>query len=135
VFEKYFVGKNLTLDTSPFNGRSDYGPFLDAGVPCGGLDTGADVIKTEEQARIYGGIAGKPMDINYHGPGDTLANISRPFLEINSKAIAFAAATYSTSWADLPARVAPPPPPIAPQLWSSFKQEAPFKGHNTRYKA
>ena len=42
-----------------FDGRSDYGPFIaDVGIPAGGLFTGAEGIKTAEQAAIYGGTAG-----------------------------------------------------------------------------
>ncbi len=41
-----------------FDGRSDYGPFLDVGIPSGGLFTGAEKFKTEEQAARYGGTAG-----------------------------------------------------------------------------
>ena len=35
--------------TQPFSGRSDYQAFINVGIPSGGLFTGAEVIKTEEQ--------------------------------------------------------------------------------------
>lgn len=40
LFQDYYdsVGSNWT--SSEFNGRSDYGPFLDVGIASGGLDTG-----------------------------------------------------------------------------------------------
>ena len=34
----------------PFDGRSDYGPFIAVGIPAGGLFTGAEGVKTAEQA-------------------------------------------------------------------------------------
>jgi hypothetical protein len=49
---------SLTLKHQHFDGRSDYGPFLAVGIPSGGLFTGAEKIKTEEQAARYGGTAG-----------------------------------------------------------------------------
>jgi carboxypeptidase Q len=59
LFEDFFhIDEDLPHAPSEFNGRSDYGPFLDAGIPCGGLDTGAEGIKTEEEAAIFGGTAG-----------------------------------------------------------------------------
>ena len=35
-----------------FDGRSDYGPFVEAGIPSGGLFTGAEEIKTPDQAAL-----------------------------------------------------------------------------------
>jgi Zn-dependent M28 family amino/carboxypeptidase len=42
-----------------FDGRSDYGPIVTAGIPAGGSFTGADGIKTKEEATIYRGTAGE----------------------------------------------------------------------------
>lgn len=41
-----------------FDGRSDYGPFLAAGVATGGIACGAEAIKTVEEASMFGGVAG-----------------------------------------------------------------------------
>ena len=35
IFNEFFVLNNLTFVPVPFNGRSDYGPFLDVGIPAG----------------------------------------------------------------------------------------------------
>lgn len=53
LFEDYFK-KDARLPTQPsaFDGRSDYGPFLEAGIPSGGLFTGAEVVKTPEQVKL-----------------------------------------------------------------------------------
>ena len=39
VFVGYFDGVGLASDPTPFNGRSDYGPFIAVGIPAGGLFT------------------------------------------------------------------------------------------------
>lgn len=41
-------------------GRSDYGPFLQVNIPAGGLFTGAEVVKTAQEAVLFGGQAGMP---------------------------------------------------------------------------
>lgn len=41
-------------------GRSDYGPFLEVNIPAGGLFTGAEVVKTAQEAVLFGGQAGMP---------------------------------------------------------------------------
>ncbi len=46
VSNGYFAGKGLPTEPTAFDGRSDYGPFIDVGIPAGGLFTGAEDIKT-----------------------------------------------------------------------------------------
>ncbi|MGO1081077.1 M20/M25/M40 family metallo-hydrolase [Inquilinus sp. CA228] len=88
VFLAHFAKKNLATAATAFDGRSDYGPFIDAGIPAGGLFSGAEGIKTAAEARIYGGTAGQPYDACYHEVCDTIANISNPALDQFSDAIA-----------------------------------------------
>lgn len=52
VFEKYFKSVGLNTVPSEFDGRSDYGPFLDVGIPSGGLFTGAEGVKTAEEKKL-----------------------------------------------------------------------------------
>ena len=40
-------------------GRSDYGPFLQFGIPAGGLDSGAEGIKTDKDPLRKLGMAGR----------------------------------------------------------------------------
>jgi Zn-dependent M28 family amino/carboxypeptidase len=61
-FEQYFESLGVPHNATEFNGRSDYGPFLDANIPAGGTTTGADEIKTKEEAAIWGGAAGEILD-------------------------------------------------------------------------
>ena len=78
IFPDYFASQGLASAETPFSGRSDYGPFIAAGVgiPAGGLFTGAEGIKTAAEAAVYGGTAGQPYDPCYHLFCDTFANNS-----------------------------------------------------------
>jgi hypothetical protein len=42
LFNQYFAGQGLATEPTPFNGRSDYGPFIAVGIPAGGLFSGAE---------------------------------------------------------------------------------------------
>jgi Zn-dependent M28 family amino/carboxypeptidase len=74
TFEAYFASKGLAIDSTAFDGRSDYKPFIDAGIPAGGLFSGAEGTKTAEQQARYGGVTGEPYDRCYHQPCDDFAN-------------------------------------------------------------
>ncbi|CAM5443459.1 Amidohydrolase OS=Streptomyces gougerotii OX=53448 GN=GCM10010227_40080 PE=3 SV=1 [Streptomyces diastaticus subsp. diastaticus] len=78
-----------------FDGRSDYGPFVEAGIPSGGTFTGAEGLKTEEQAKRYGGTAGEAYDPCYHSACDDLKNISMKAFDTNIDVIAHAVGTYA----------------------------------------
>lgn len=81
----------------PLTRTTDYGPFLAAGIPVGGLTTGSSQRKTEVQARLWGGQAGVAFDPNYHTPRDDIDNIDRAALEIMASSAAFAVGTYAQS--------------------------------------
>jgi Zn-dependent M28 family amino/carboxypeptidase len=53
LFLDYYASQHIPNLPTAFNGRSDYGPFIAAGIPAGGLFTGAEGIKTPEQASIW----------------------------------------------------------------------------------
>jgi len=76
VFNTYFASQGLASEPTAFDGRSDYGPFIAVGIPAGGLFSGAEGIKTEEEAQVYGGTAGEPYDACYHQACDTTNNLS-----------------------------------------------------------
>jgi Zn-dependent M28 family amino/carboxypeptidase len=95
VFVDYFAGQFLENEPTAFSGRSDYGPFIAVGIPAGGLFTGAEGIKTEEQALIYGGTAGDQYDPCYHLACDTFDNISLEALDQMSDAAAHAVLTFA----------------------------------------
>jgi Zn-dependent M28 family amino/carboxypeptidase len=76
IFNNYFAGQGLETDPTAFDGRSDYGPFIAVGIPAGGLFSGAEGIKTPEQAAVYGGTAGVAYDPCYHQECDDINNLS-----------------------------------------------------------
>lgn len=98
LFRDWFVQHNLPYDYTNFDGRSDYGPFLAAGIAAGGLFTGADEIKTTEQRIRYdsmlgqglGGLSGIRLDACYHKLCDNNRNINKLALETMLNATAFA---------------------------------------------
>jgi Zn-dependent M28 family amino/carboxypeptidase len=96
VFNGYFsqVAK-LPAEPTPFNGRSDYGPFIDANIPAGGLFTGAEGVKTAAQAQLFGGQAGVAFDKCYHAACDTIANVNVQGLDQMTDAIAHAVITFA----------------------------------------
>jgi Zn-dependent M28 family amino/carboxypeptidase len=79
------------------NTRTDYHPFLVAGIPIGGMNTGAAQPKTTVQARIWGGQAGVPFDPNYQSARDTIDNINREALAVMASGVAFAVGCYAES--------------------------------------
>jgi Zn-dependent M28 family amino/carboxypeptidase len=101
LFNSYFASRGLAFEPTPFNGRSDYGPFIAAGVdiPAGGLFTGAEVPKTPAQVLLYGGTAGLAYDPCYHQACDTIANINNTALDQMSDAAAHATITLAQSTA------------------------------------
>jgi len=65
------------------------------GIPAGGLFSGAEEPKTEEQAAVYGGTAGEPYDPCYHEPCDNKTNLSVQALNELSDGAAHATFTYA----------------------------------------
>ncbi len=99
LFTRYFDRQGLAHAPTAFDGRSDYGRFIaeDAGVPAGGLFTGAEGIKTEAQEELFGGVAGLPYDPCYHQACDTFFNLSYTALDQMSDAAAHATWTLARS--------------------------------------
>ena len=95
VFLDYFASQGLATEATAFDGRSDYFGFINNGIPAGGLFTGAEGIKTEEQAAIYGGTAGEPYDPCYHQACDDIDNVNAEVLEQMADAIAHATQTFA----------------------------------------
>ena len=92
----YLSSVGVTAEDTDFDGRSDYGPFIEVGIPSGGIFTGAEDTKTAAQAARWGGRADTPFDSCYHQRCDTLANVDPVALDRNADAIAAAVAKYAT---------------------------------------
>ena len=97
LFEGVYTSLGQRYDDAQYSGRSDYQAFIQAGIPSGGLFTGAEVVKTPAQQAIWGGTAGAQFDPCYHLACDTFANNSDTALNVNSDLIAYAALTYAYS--------------------------------------
>jgi Zn-dependent M28 family amino/carboxypeptidase len=97
LYESYYTLVGEPYDDTEFSGRSDYEAFILAGIPSGGLFTGAEEPKTEEQESIWGGTAGEQLDPCYHLACDTYDNVDLHALDVNSDLIAFAMLTYAYS--------------------------------------
>jgi Zn-dependent M28 family amino/carboxypeptidase len=96
TFEQYYAERGIPSRPTAFSGRSDYQAFINNGVPSGGLFTGAEGIKTAEEAALWGGTAGIAYDPCYHQACDTIANLSHTALDINADAVAYALFRYAT---------------------------------------
>ena len=97
TFEAFFASQGIPFKGTDFSGRSDYGPFIAVGIPSGGLFTGAEGVKTAEEAALWGGTAGQQYDPCYHLACDTYANNNDTALDVNSDAIATATLSYAMS--------------------------------------
>jgi Zn-dependent M28 family amino/carboxypeptidase len=95
VFLDYFASRGLATEPTAFDGRSDYGPFIAVGIPAGGLFSGAEGIKTPEEAATYGGTAGEAYDPCYHQACDTFRNVSLQALDELGDATAHAALQFA----------------------------------------
>ena len=76
VFVRYFDSRGLAYRETSLGGNSDHAPFARAGIPVGGLFTGADGEKSSAEASVFGGEAGRPYDPCYHRACDSAGNVS-----------------------------------------------------------
>lgn len=91
----YLKAAGKTAEDTQFDGRSDYDGFTQAGIPSGGLFSGAEAKKSADQVKLWGGTADEPFDPNYHKSTDTLDHIDRASLGINGAGVAYAIALYA----------------------------------------
>jgi Zn-dependent M28 family amino/carboxypeptidase len=95
VFESFFASRKLATAPTAFDGRSDYDAFISVGIPAGGLFTGAEDIKTAQEAQLFGGTAGAAFDPCYHQACDDIKNINKTGLDQMSDATAHAILTFA----------------------------------------
>lgn len=74
---------------------SDHQPFLAAGVPAGGLFTGAGETKSARQAELHGGTPDAPADPCYHRACDRVDTIDRAMLGLMADALAHGVLTWA----------------------------------------
>jgi Zn-dependent M28 family amino/carboxypeptidase len=90
VFTFYFESLGLPWVPRPYDGRSDYQSFVEAGIGAGGLTSGSDQVKTAEQVALFGGTAGVIMHPAYHTAADRFDTVNMKFLDDLSDAGAHA---------------------------------------------
>jgi Zn-dependent M28 family amino/carboxypeptidase len=113
LYEDFYGSRGLAWEPTQISFRSDYAAFFDFGIPFGGLFTGAEGIKTPEEAAIYGGTAGIAYDPCYHQACDTIDNLSHEVFDLNLDAVAFTTLTYAYSTGTVngvPGKKVPGPP-------------------------
>ena len=91
----YLKAAGKTAQDTSFDGRSDYDGFTLAGIPSGGLFSGAEEDMNAEQAKLWGGQAHAPFDPNYHQKTDTLDHINSTSLGIQGAGVAYAVGFYA----------------------------------------
>jgi Zn-dependent M28 family amino/carboxypeptidase len=97
AFTDYFSFTGVSIESTDLATNFDYGPFIQLGIPAGGLFTGADGVKTQAQADKWGGTAGVSFDPCFHMICDDLGNVDRVALDRNSHAMAFVLGSYAIS--------------------------------------
>lgn len=106
LYVDYYTEHGLNYTLIPFDGRSDYVGFVEAGIPAGGIATGAEGIKDARGANRFGGEAGKWFDPCYHQICDDLLNPDYDAWLVNTRLIAHSVATFANSWDGFPERQA-----------------------------
>ncbi len=95
TFETFYNKRGVSFKGTDFDGRSDYGPFIEAGIPAGGLFTGAEGTKTVAEAEVWGGISGTAYDPCYHKACDNYGNTNLFALDVNADAVAYATLQFA----------------------------------------
>ncbi len=95
TFVEYLKAAGKTAQDTGFDGRSDYAGFTLAGIPVGGLFSGAEEDKSPQQAQLWGGTPLAPFDPNYHRDTDTLDRVDRTALAINGAGVAWGVGVYA----------------------------------------
>ncbi len=100
VFKSFFDARGEYTKPTAFDGRSDYDAFTTAGIPAGGLFTGAEDHKLPSEVPFWGGTVSETLagqyDPCYHSACDTYpANLSNEALDVMSDAVAHAVLTFA----------------------------------------
>ena len=97
VLVEQLAAAGVTAETTKFEGGSDYVPFIEAGIPSGGVLSGDSQEKTAKQAARWGGQADEVFDPCYHSACDRLDNVNPTALNRYTDAIAGTVAHFAMS--------------------------------------
>jgi Zn-dependent M28 family amino/carboxypeptidase len=89
MFIEYFDYMQVPYTLIDMTSGSDFVPFIEAGIPAGGLAAGASSIKTTEERTTFGGFANAQKDPCYHLYCDTVENINQECLGYMATAAAY----------------------------------------------
>jgi Zn-dependent M28 family amino/carboxypeptidase len=95
VLSRYLDARRIPYSVTGMGGGSDHASFARAGVPVGGLFTGADGRKSDAQQARFGGRAGQSYDPCYHQACDSLANVDLGVLTRMARAATHAITVFS----------------------------------------
>ena len=95
LFNEFFADNDEVTVPQALSKRSDYSGFADWGVAFGGLFTGAERVKSAEEAEQFGGEVDVAYDKCYHQACDDLNNVSNEALTKNSRALAYVATYFA----------------------------------------
>lgn len=123
-FIDWYTEHGLNYTLVPFDGRSDYVGFIDAGIPAGGIATGAEGIKRKESKSKFGGKTGHQFDDCYHLLCDDLLNPNYDAWEINTKLIAHSVGHFANSFDGFPVREFSPEIEVNSKVSDNFKYRA-----------
>ncbi|TFH90632.1 M28 family metallopeptidase [Vibrio ouci] len=111
-FNDFFDNKKEGTVPQALSKRSDYAGFADWGVAFGGLFTGAEKVKSAQEAELFGGEIDVAYDVCYHKACDDLNNISQKALYVNTQSLAYVTTFYAFSQPIFPEQQADPAPQV-----------------------
>jgi aminopeptidase S len=97
VLVEQLAAAGVVARTVAFDGESDFAPFINAGIPSGGVMTGDRQKKTEKQALRWGGKAGERFDPQYHTPRDRIDKLDLVAMDRFTRALAGTVAHFAMS--------------------------------------
>jgi Zn-dependent M28 family amino/carboxypeptidase len=101
TLEQFYSQRGRPVRGTDLSGSSDYGPFMLAGIPVGGIFTGANIVKSAAEVELWGGTAGVAYDPCYHQACDTRANINTDVLALNGDAVAYAVLQFAMNTSEI----------------------------------
>ncbi|KAF3907933.1 hypothetical protein ABW21_db0204899 [Orbilia brochopaga] len=104
LYEATYTKLGVNYTFIEFDGRSDYVGFIEAGIPAGGIATGAEGVKTKKEQEMFGGWAGGWYDPCYHQLCDDLGNVNETAWGVNARLVAETVASFASSFAGFPER-------------------------------
>lgn len=91
----FFTAEGIDSDLTDPDGRSDHAAFIQAGIPTGGLFSGAEQRKTTAQAQKWGGTSGVAYDSCYHRACDDIDNVDTTSLDHHADVLGQAVWAYT----------------------------------------